>query len=127
MNLVTPTKPHLVSFDGGRKFPGQDWLSELPEGTQFYVKAIKPINNQMPSSFLCQMGEVVKIVGPIRIIRMRQGDQVAEMPVDPKGFCETFECKHTTNEEIDEEMFEHEFLREGELDRILKDKLDVDK
>lgn len=102
LNLITPDKPRLALIGGSKKAPGDDWLSELPEGSQFLVKAIKPIGQTMPSSFMLQFGEVVKVIKRARVIRMTQGGQSAEMPVDPKAFCETFELFETTEDISDE-------------------------
>lgn len=101
LNLIVPDKPRLNLIGGGKKLPGEDWLSELPEGSQFLVKAIKPIGGQMPSAFMLQFGEVVRVIKKARIIKMTQGGQSAEMPVDPKAFCETFELFETTEETDD--------------------------
>ena len=96
LNLIVPDKPKLSMISGGKKPPGEDWLSELPCGSQFLVRAIKPIGQQMPSVFLLQMGEVLTIGKRARHIRMFQNEQSADMWVDPKGFCETFELYEST-------------------------------
>ena len=104
LSLLVPETNKFTVYNGGRKPPGDDWLSEMPAGAEFFVKAIKPVGQQMPSSFMVQYGRVISIIGPVRIIEMVQGEQRAQMPVDPKGFCETFALYHSPErEEVEED------------------------
>src|SRR5712675_910078 len=102
---IVPINRSLIGMDGGILPPGTDWLSPLPEGTEFLCKMLDIPGAQPPGSpqiprFVLQIGTVLKHLEKARWIRLSDGKaQVQEFFVDPKAFCKVFEKYAIINDE----------------------------
>jgi hypothetical protein len=107
---VIPIKRSLVGLDGGIIPPGTDWLSELPEGTEFLCKMAEGLAQQPPGQaqmprFVLQIGTVLKHLERARYVRLSDGNQqVQSIFVDPKAFCKVFEKFAVINNDDDSEQ-----------------------
>ncbi len=112
LSNIVPINRSLVGMDGGILPPGTDWLSPLPEGTEFLCKMtqeytqVPPGQAQVPR-FVLQIGTVLKRLDKARWIRLSDGNkQVQEFFVDPKAFCKVFEKYAIINDEDSDKLNE---------------------
>ena len=113
LSNIIPMKQALVGIDGGLIPPGSDWLSPLPEGTEFFCKMV--LQNAPPTSlggqgqaqpprFVLHLGMVRKCIGKARIVSLSANGQSQDFPVDPKEFCKAFEKFEIINDDDSDKL-----------------------